>query len=292
MRIKIASIQQKFSKTKEKTINNTFLLIEEAVENGANLVVLQELHTSKYFCQSENEEYFKLADKFEQEKKLFSNIAKLHEIVLVTSLFEKRTTGIYYNTSVVFDTDGKEAGFYRKMHIPDDPGFYEKFYFTPSDDGFNPIKTSLGTLGVLICWDQWFPEASRIMSIKGADILIFPTAIGWFEEDPIVEKERQLQAWLTVQRANAITNGIPVVSTNRVGFEADESKVLKGIKFWGNSFISGSSGEILAKANEKDEVIIYADLDLEESKKVRNIWPFLRDRRIEFYSDLNKRYIG
>jgi N-carbamoylputrescine amidase len=291
MKIKVASIQQKFIDTKEKTIKNTFLQIDEAVENGAKLVVLQELHTSKYFCQTENEANFILAEHFEREKKLFSDIAKMHGIVLVTSLFEKRTTGIYHNTSVVFDTDGSEAGFYRKMHIPDDPGFYEKFYFTPSDDGFNPIFTSLGKLGVLICWDQWYPEASRIMAIKGADILIFPTAIGWFEEDPVNEKEKQLQAWITIQRSHAIANGLPLISANRVGFEEDDSKVLKGIKFWGNSFICGSSGEILAKANEKDEEILYASIDLEESKKVRNMWPFLRDRRIEFYGDIEKRYI-
>jgi N-carbamoylputrescine amidase len=291
MKIKVAAIQQKFLETKNKTVQNTLVQIDNAVKEGAKLVVLQELHTSKYFCQSEDEKYFSLAEDFEKDKKLFANIAKLHEIVLVTSLFEKRTTGIYHNTSVVFDTDGSQAGFYRKMHIPDDPGFYEKFYFTPSDDGFNPIQTSIGKLGVLICWDQWYPEAARTMAIKGADVLIYPTAIGWFEEDPVSEKEKQLQAWITIQRSHAIANGIPVISANRVGFEADESKVLKGIKFWGNSFICGSSGEMLSKANEKDEIIIYADIDFEESKKVRNMWPFFRDRRIEFYGDLTKRYI-
>lgn len=290
-KIKIALIQQKFHSSKDETIKYTLAQIKDAVDGGANLVMLQELHTSLYFCQSANENNFIYANYFEQEKKLFSDIAKIHNIVLVVSLFEKRTVGIYHNTAVVFDTDGSEAGMYRKMHIPDDPGFYEKFYFTPSSDGFNPINTSLGKLGVLICWDQWYPEAARVMALKGADILIYPTAIGWFDEDSEEEKQRQLDAWVTIQRSHAVANGIPVVAINRVGFEADETKVLNGIRFWGNSFVAGPQGEILIKGSSDKEETLIIDIDLEKSKNVRKMWPFLRDRRIEFFNDLTKRYI-
>jgi N-carbamoylputrescine amidase len=290
-KIKLALIQQKFHKSKDETIKYTLAQIKKVVEDGANLVMLQELHTSQYFCQSANENNFIYANYFEQEKQLFSDIAKIHKIVLVVSLFEKRATGIYHNTAVVFDTDGSEAGFYRKMHIPDDPGFYEKFYFTPSSDGFNPIKTSLGTLGVLICWDQWYPEAARIMAMKGADILIYPTAIGWFDSDSEAEKERQKEAWITIQRSHAVANGIPVVAINRVGFEADDSKVIDGIRFWGNSFVAGPQGEILIQGSSDKEENLLLDIDLVESKNVRKMWPFFRDRRIEYFSDLTKRYI-
>ncbi len=217
-------------------------------------------------------------------------MARDNNIVLVTSLFEKRTAGLYHNTAVVFEKDGTVAGKYRKMHIPDDPAFYEKFYFTIGDLGFEPINTSVGRLGVLICWDQWYPEASRIMTLKGAEILIYPTAIGWFDSDSQDEKDRQLDSWITIQRAHAIANAIPLISCNRVGFEADSSSVLDGINFWGNSFICGAQGEILAKANSKSEEILYSYIDNNRTKEVRDIWPFLRDRRIESYSDLNKRY--
>jgi N-carbamoylputrescine amidase len=290
-KIKLATIQQKYHANKADTIKYTIKEIEKVAKNGANLVLLQELHTGHYFCQSANEDNFELAEYFEDEKKIFSKVAKDNGIVLVTSLFEKRAVGIYHNTAVVFDTDGSECGFYRKMHIPDDPGFYEKFYFTPSSDGFNPIKTSLGNLGVLICWDQWYPEAARIMSMKGADILIYPTAIGWFDEDTEDEKQRQLDAWITIQRSHAVANGIPVVAINRVGFEKDDSGVLDGIRFWGNSFVAGPQGEILYQASSDKQESNIIEIDLIKSKDVRKIWPFFRDRRIEFFEDLTKRYL-
>ena len=213
-----------------------------------------------------------------------------NSIVLITSLFEKRAPGLYHNTAVIFEKDGTIAGKYRKMHIPDDPGFYEKFYFTPGDLGFEPIQTSVGKLGVLICWDQWYPEAARIMALRGAELLIYPTAIGWFNSDSSEEKKRQMQSWITIQRSHAIANGIPVLSCNRVGFEPDSSGVMEGIDFWGHSFVCGAQGEILAQADPKNEVILYADIDNDRSKEVRDIWPFLRDRRIESYGDLMKRY--
>jgi N-carbamoylputrescine amidase len=290
-KINLGIIQQKYHKTKDETIKYTISQIKKLANEGANLVVLQELHTGLYFCQSADEEKFDLADYFEDEKKLFAKVAKENSIVLVTSLFEKRAVGIYHNTAVVFDSDGSEAGYYRKMHIPDDPGFYEKFYFTPSDDGFNPIKTSLGNLGVLICWDQWYPEAARVMAMKGADILIYPTAIGWFDSDEKDEKQRQLDAWITVQRGHAVANGLPLVAINRVGFEKDDSGVLDGIRFWGNSFVAGPQGEFLYHASSDKEETQIVEIDLEKCKNVRKIWPFFRDRRIEFFSDLTKRYI-
>ena len=288
--LKTALIQQKYHNSKEYTINHTVQMIEKASKNNAQLVVLQELHQTHYFCQNEDVNNFDLANSYEDDIKFWSNIAKQNNIVLVTSLFEKRTAGLYHNTSVVFEKDGSIAGKYRKMHIPDDPGFYEKFYFTPGDLGFEPIQTSVGKLGVLICWDQWYSEAARLMALKGAEILIYPTAIGWFEDDSKEEKQRQLDAWITIQRGHAIGNGIPVISVNRVGFEADTSKVLKGTKFWGNSFVVGSQGEFIAQAQE-DEEILYANIDKKNSENVRRWWPFLRDRRIECYKDITKRYI-
>ncbi|MGB5866585.1 MAG: carbon-nitrogen hydrolase, partial [Arcobacteraceae bacterium] len=221
----------------------------------------------------------------------WSNIAKENKIVLVTSLFEKRTAGLYHNTAVVFEKDGTIAGKYRKMHIPDDPGFYEKFYFTPGDIGFEPIQTSVGKLGVLICWDQWYPEAARVMALKGAELLIYPTAIGWFEDDAEDEKQRQLDAWIAVQRGHAVANGLPVLTVNRVGFEEDDTKVLNGTQFWGNSFVFGPQGEYLSHANHQNEEIVYTTLDLKKSENVRRWWPFLRDRRIECYNNITKRYI-
>ena len=252
--------------------------------------MLQELHQTEYFCQSEDVKFFDYASNYKEDLKYWASVAKDNSIVLVTSLFEKRTAGLYHNTAVVFEKDGEIAGKYRKMHIPDDPAFYEKFYFTIGDLGFEPIDTSVGRLGVLICWDQWYPEASRIMTLKGAEILIYPTAIGWFDSDSQDEKDRQLDSWITIQRSHSIANGVPLISCNRVGFEADSSKVLDGIRFWGSSFVCGSQGEILAKASRNRQEILYVDIDLNRTKEVRDIWPFLRDRRIESYSDLNRRY--
>ena len=289
--IKLALIQQKNYKSKEETINKTVVMIEEASENGANLIVLQELHQTHYFCQNENVDSFDLANDYENDILFWSKVAKENKVVLVTSLFEKRAVGLYHNTSVVFDVDGSIAGKYRKMHIPDDPGFYEKFYFTPGDTGFEPIQTSIGKIGVMICWDQWYPEGARLMALKGAELLIYPTAIGWFDDDSEEEKQKQLDAWIAVQRGHAIANGLPVVTVNRVGFEKDDSGVLKGTKFWGNSFVFGPQGEYLAHANHQNEEIIYSTIDLKNSEEVRRWWPFLRDRRIECYNDINKRYI-
>lgn len=288
--MKVALIQQKYYGSKEETVKVTSEKIQEASKNGAKLVVLQELHQNEYFCQSEDTAFFDYATSFDDDVKYWSSVAKENSVVLVTSLFEKRTAGLYHNTAVVFESNGSIAGKYRKMHIPDDPGFYEKFYFTPGDLGFEPITTSVGKLGVLICWDQWYPEAARLMALKGADMLIYPTAIGWFDGDELDEKERQKEAWITIQRSHAIANGIPVLSCNRVGLEKDSSGVMSGIRFWGNSFVTGAHGELLAHANNQDEVILYADIDNERTKAVRDIWPFLRDRRIDAYSDILKRY--
>ncbi len=289
--LKTALIQQKYYGNKEETVTATVKMIEEASKNEASLVILQELHQTHYFCQNENVDTFDLANSWEEDIKFWSKVAKQNEVVLVTSLFEKRAAGLYHNTAVVFEKDGSIAGKYRKMHIPDDPGFYEKFYFTPGDTGFEPIETSVGKLGVLICWDQWYPEAARLMALKGAQVLIYPTAIGWFEDDEEDEKQRQLDSWIAVQRGHAVANGIPVLTVNRVGFEKDDTGVLKGTKFWGNSFVFGPQGEYLAHANHQNEEIIYTDLDLQRGENVRRWWPFLRDRRIENYSDLTKRYI-
>jgi N-carbamoylputrescine amidase len=289
-KIKVSLIQQKYHNSKDTTLQKTTKKIAEASQHGAQLIVLQELHQTEYFCQSEDTKFFSYANSFEEDIKYWSQVAKENNIVLVTSLFEKRTAGLYHNTTVVFEKDGSVAGKYRKMHIPDDPGFYEKFYFTPGDLGFEPIQTSAGKLGVLICWDQWYPEAARIMTLKGAEILIYPTAIGWFDEDSKEEKERQLDSWITIQRSHAIANAIPVISCNRVGFEKDTSGIMHGTRFWGNSFICGAQGEILTQADSKKETILYANIEHERTKEVRDIWPFLRDRRIENYSCLLKRY--
>lgn len=289
--MKLALIQQKFHGTKEKTIAKTCKFIEEAAIKGAKLVCLGELHQSEYFCQSENVDFFNLAQDYEKDVKFWAKIAKKHQVVLITSLFEKRSAGLYHNSAVVFEKDGSIAGKYRKMHIPDDPCFYEKFYFTPGDLGFNPISTSVGKLGVLICWDQWYPEAARIMALKGAEILIYPTAIGWFDKDKKDEKQRQLEAWIAIQRGHAIANTLPVVTINRVGFEKDKSGMEKGIRFWGNSFVFGAQGEEIFRANSKDEFCKIIELDLKKCEELRRWWPFLRDRRIEYFGDLSKRFI-
>lgn len=265
--------------------------ITECVARGAQLVVLQELHDSLYFCQTENVDLFDLAVEIPGETtRFYADIARRHGIVLVTSLFERRAPGLYHNTAVVFEKDGSIAGKYRKMHIPDDPAYYEKFYFTPGDLGFHPVNTSVGRLGVLVCWDQWYPEAARMMALAGAEILIYPTAIGWESSDTDDEKQRQLEAWVTVQRGHAVANGLPVVAVNRTGHEPDPSGQTNGIQFWGNSFICGPQGEFLTRASADRQEIIVHDISLSRSEQVRRWWPFLRDRRIECYGDLTKRY--
>jgi N-carbamoylputrescine amidase len=266
--------------------------IEVCASQGAELVVLQELHDTPYFCQTENVENFDLAVKIPGETTdFYAKIAKEQKIVLVTSLFERRAAGLYHNTAVVFEKDGTMAGKYRKMHIPDDPAYYEKFYFTPGDLGFVPIQTSLGKLGVLVCWDQWYPEAARMMALAGAEMLIYPTAIGWESSDTDDEKVRQREAWITVQRGHAVANGLPVVTVNRVGHEPDPSGSTNGIRFWGSSFVAGPQGEFLAQASNDKEENVIVDVDLKRSENVRRWWPFLRDRRIENYKGLTERFL-
>ncbi|MCX2682783.1 carbon-nitrogen hydrolase [Campylobacter sp. MIT 21-1685] len=289
--MKIALVQQKYLGSKEKTIVRTCQFIQKAVKDGAELVCLGELHQNEYFCQSENTAFFDLANEYEKDVEFWSKVAKQHRVILLVSLFEKRSAGLYHNSALVFEKDGSIAGKYRKMHIPDDPCFYEKFYFTPGDLGFEPINTSLGKLGVLICWDQWYPEAARLMALKGAQILIYPTAIGWFDEDDSEEKQRQLEAWLSVQKGHAIANGLYVVAINRIGFEKDLSGVACGIRFWGNSFVFGPQGEELFRAGSENELCEVVELDLKRIEKVRQCWPFLRDRRIEYFDELSKRFI-
>lgn len=261
-------------------------------QKGAKLIVLQELHNSLYFCQTENTALFDLAETIPGDSTSFyGQLAKEHEVVLVASLFERRSAGLYHNTAVVFENDGTIAGKYRKMHIPDDPAYYEKFYFTPGDMGFNPIQTSVGKLGVLVCWDQWYPEAARLMALAGAEILIYPTAIGFESTDHEAEKKRQLEAWMISQRGHAVANGLPVIAVNRTGFEPDPSGQTNGITFWGNSFVAGPQGEILAVAPESEDASLIVEIDLQRSESVRRWWPFLRDRRIDAYDDLKKRFI-
>ena len=265
--------------------------IRLAASQGAKLIVNQELHDSLYFCQMENVDFCDLAVGIPSEATHFyANLAAETGTVIVTSLFERRAPGLYHNTAVVFEKDGTIAGMFRKMHIPDDPAYYEKFYFTPGDLGFNPIETSVGKLGVLVCWDQWYPEAARLMALAGAEILIYPTAIGWESSDTPEEKSRQLDAWMTVQRGHAVANGIPVVTVNRVGHEPDPSGQTNGITFWGNSFVAGPQGELIYRAPENREVVEIVDIDMKRSENVRRWWPFLRDRRIDFYGDLTKRF--
>ena len=290
--IKVGIVQQKCGASKQKNIEMSIEGIRKCVLKGAKLVVLQELHASTYFCQQESTNNFDLAESLPGPTyNKFAEIAKSLNVVLVTSLFEKRSAGLFHNTSVVFDKDGHEAGRHRKMHIPDDPGYYEKFYFTPGDLGFKPITTTLGKLGVLICWDQWFPEAARLMAIAGADLLIYPSAIGYNPEDSLYEKTRQHDAWITSQRAHAIANGIPVISVNRVGFEEDLSQQTKGIDFWGSSFVAGPQGEILWQADQNKMCNQVVEIEISRTETVRKIWPFFRDRRIDSYEELTKRYI-
>jgi len=276
---------------KAANIQKSIHEIKKCASAGAELVVLQELHSSLYFCQTEDTVMFDLAEPIPgPSTKIFSEVAKENNIVLVTSLFEKRAAGLYHNTAVVFEKDGSIAGKYRKMHIPDDPAYYEKFYFTPGDLGFNPIKTSIGNLGVLVCWDQWYPEAARLMALAGADILIYPTAIGWESTDAAEEKDRQLNAWMISQRGHAVANGLPVISANRTGFEADTSGATNGITFWGNSFVAGPQGEILHQFSAEKEQSEVVTINLSRSEDVRRIWPFLRDRRIDAYDEILKRF--
>ena len=288
----VGIVQQTCSNSIKDNINKSITGIRDCGKRGAKLVVLQELHTNIYFCQAENQAMFDLSETIPgKTTHILSALAQKLKIVIVSSIFEKRAAGIYHNTAVVIDSDGSIAGKYRKMHIPDDPAYYEKFYFTPGDLGFQPIDTSIGKLGVLVCWDQWFPEAARLMAMAGAELLIYPTAIGWDKNDSLKEQKRQLTAWRISQRAHAISNGIPVVSVNRVGFEKDFSAVTDGITFWGGSFICGSQGEYLCKASSKREENLVTKIDFQNIDKVRQIWPFFRDRRIDAYNDLTKRYL-
>ncbi len=281
------AISENIEANKEKLVSH----IRKCASQGAELVVLQELHNTPYFCQVEDVDNFDLAEPIPgPSTDMYSAVAKECGIVLVTSLFEKRAAGLYHNTAVVFEKDGSIAGKYRKMHIPDDPAYYEKFYFTPGDLGFEPIKTSVGTLGVLVCWDQWYPEAARIMAMKGADMLIYPTAIGWESSDTQDEKNRQRDAWIISQRGHAVANGLPVISVNRVGWEKDPSGQTNGIQFWGSSFVVGPQGEFLQQASSESEETMVVEVSLSRSEDVRRIWPFFRDRRIDAYSDIVKRF--
>lgn len=289
-KLKISALQHSFKGNRIATIEHTRKMIEDASAQGSQLILLQELHTSEYFCQSEDVNIFDYANDYVENLEFFAKIAKECGVVLVTSLFEKRSSGLYHNTAVVFEKDGTIAGKYRKVHIPDDPGFYEKFYFTPGDLGFEPINTSVGKLGVLVCWDQWYPEAARIMALKGAEILIYPTAIGWFDEDDEREKERQRDAWIAVQRGHSVANSLPVVAINRTGFEKDPSGTLKGIRFWGSSFVFGAQGELLALGSVENDEILSVEINMDRCEEIRRIWPFLRDRRIESYADILKRF--
>jgi len=289
--MKIALIQQSNSVDREKNIAKLEQNIRSCAAQGASLIVLQELHNGLYFCQTEDVAVFEQAETIPGPSTLFfGKLASELGVVLVLSLFEKRAAGLYHNTAVVIEKDGTIAGKYRKMHIPDDPAYYEKFYFTPGDLGFEPVQTSLGKLGVLVCWDQWYPEAARLMAMAGADLLIYPTAIGWESTDTNDEKQRQTNAWITVQRGHAVANGIYVISCNRVGYEADPSGVTGGIEFWGNSFVSGPQGEIIAQASQNSEENRVVEIDLNRSENVRRIWPFFRDRRIDAFGDLTKRW--
>jgi N-carbamoylputrescine amidase len=287
----VGLVQQRCCDNRQENIDKSSRGIRDAAAQGARLVVLQELHCGLYFCQTENTACFDLAETIPgPATETFGALARELGIVIVTSLFEKRAPGLYHNTAVVLESDGSIAGIYRKMHIPDDPGYYEKFFFTPGDLGFTPINTSVGRLGVLICWDQWYPEAARLMAMAGAEMLIYPTAIGYDPNDVADEQTRQREAWVTIQRSHAIANGIPVLSANRVGFEKDPSGVGAGAQFWGNSFAAGCQGELLAVADNTEEQVLIVNIDRQRSEQIRRIWPYLRDRRIDAYGDLVRRY--
>lgn len=291
-KIKIGIIQQHNTSSINDNQNRLAEKIKKLADNGAELIVNQELHDSLYFCQTEQVDLCDLAISIPSETTdFYSQLAKESNVVIVTSVFEKRSAGLYHNTAIIYEKDGTIAGKYRKMHIPDDPAYYEKFYFTPGDLGFKPIETSVGKLGVLVCWDQWYPEAARLMALNGAELLIYPTAIGWESSDTEDEKARQREAWITVQRGHAIANGLPLIAVNRVGHEPDPSNQTNGILFWGSSFVVGPQGEFLYKAPTDKEIESTIEIDLGRSEKVRRWWPFLRDRRIDAYNDITKRFI-
>ena len=290
--MKIGIIQQSCTGDVAENRKKLASSIAELAKQGAQLVVLQELHDSPYFCQTEDVGNFRYALPIPGEvTEFYAKVAKKNHVVLVTSLFEQRAAGLYHNTAVVFEKDGSIAGMHRKMHIPDDPAYYEKFYFTPGDLGFHPIQTSIGKLGVQVCWDQWYPEGARLMALQGADLLVYPTAIGFESTDTKEEQQRQREAWITIQRSHAIANGIPVVAVNRVGFEPDPSGATNGIKFWGSSFVAGQQGELLYQASATKQETAIIDVDLQRTETVRQWWPFLRDRRIDAYEDLKRRFI-
>ena len=290
--MKIGFLQQHNVEDRKTNIVRLAEGVADLAKRGAQLIVLQELHNSLYFCQTEDVRLFDLAETIPgPSTQLFGELAKEHHVVIVTSLFEKRAAGLYHNTAVVIEADGKIAGKYRKMHIPDDPAYYEKFYFTPGDLGFHPINTSVGKLGVMVCWDQWYPEAARLMALQGAELLIYPTAIGYESSDAEEEQQRQRMAWQTVQRGHAVANGLPVVAVNRVGHEPDPSGQTNGITFWGTSFVAGPQGELIYEASTDEEESVIVDLDIAHSEQVRRWWPFLRDRRIDSYQEVVKRII-
>ena len=289
--LKIGLVQQSCGPDREANLKASEAGIRDAARRGAQLVLLQELHASVYFCQHEDPSLFDLSEPIPgPSSERLAGLARELNLVLVGSLFERRAPGLYHNTAVVLERDGTLAGTYRKMHIPDDPGYYEKFYFTPGDTGFAPIQTSVGKLGVLVCWDQWYPEGARLMALAGADLLLYPTAIGWNPADPRDEQTRQRDAWITIQRSHAVANGLPVVVANRVGFEPDPSGQTQGSQFWGHSFVCGPQGEFIATAGSELPEVLVTDIDLARSENVRRWWPFLRDRRIDAYGDLLKRF--
>lgn len=290
--IKVGLIQQSNTADTKQNLFQLAQNIQDVAERGAQLVVLQELHNSLYFCQTEDTSRFDLAEPIPGPSTgFFGELARQYGVVIVTSLFERRAAGLYHNTAVVIEKDGSIAGKYRKMHIPDDPAYYEKFYFTPGDLGFHPIQTSVGNLGVQVCWDQWYPEGARLMALQGADLLIYPTAIGYESSDTQEEQQRQREAWVTVQRGHAVANGLPVIAVNRVGHEPDPSAQTNGIQFWGNSFVAGPQGELLAQASTTLPENLVVEVDMERSENVRRWWPFLRDRRIEEFAPLSRRFI-
>lgn len=290
--IKVALVQQKMLADYQANLDYSIAQIQTAAKNGADLVVLCELHSSLYFCQEESSQYFDLAQTIPGPlTKILAEAAKDNNVVIIGSLFEKRADGLYHNTAVVFDKDGSLSGMYRKMHIPDDPGYYEKYYFALGDLGFTPIQTSIGKLGVMVCWDQWFPESARLMALAGAQVLIYPSAIGWDPNDDANEQQRQFQAWQTIQQSHAIANNLPLISTNRIGYEKDPSDQSKAIDFWGQSFVTDTMGKIIIQASSENAETIQTRIDLTETEQTRQLWPYLRDRRIDAYNDLNKRYI-
>jgi len=290
--LRLGLIQQHNTSDNEDNMRRLAERIGQLAGEGAELIVLQELHNTLYFCQTEDVNAFDLAEPVPgPSTEFYGELARQHGVVLVASLFERRAAGLYHNTAVVMEKDGTLAGRYRKMHIPDDPAYYEKFYFAPGDLGFHPIDTSVGRLGVLVCWDQWYPEAARLMALQGADVLIYPTAIGYAEEDDDAEQQRQREAWTTVMRGHAVANGLPVVAVNRVGFEASPAGHGSGIRFWGSSFVAGPQGEMLYRANDADEAAVVVDICRSRTEEVRRWWPFFRDRRIDSFGDLTKRFI-